>query len=668
MYMGYNYERTKDKGQRHGRLGSSVLLFAFCSGIVFSSGYSGTCCAGTMSSRKFFLPSDDKKNILDADGVSKDSLKSSEKNTVGNNESENAYKSQFVNSKNSKKVKATVQGFDNKYNLEDGISNKTSQENILEKPNSQGKLVGKNVIKNLYNKNSKISLKNNAASLSLITISTSVAVGAASAALHNILKSESNKSEPEQNIDSIDDDKNDPDENDPNKPEQNIDSIDDDKSDSDENDPNKNDPGKITPEPKYEKSLNLLKPILYTSGSVLIYIVLHYVAKSLLFFGVWTKSKGNKPTLYKDIEEFKIPKHHETRALIAYKTEYKYKFGKFNDKGIFEECENGRSCKHKEHKLTCVVEKDTSGEKYNKNKRDTIILTFGGNFTEGRDMINRIRVNGRGIMGKVNEDNFEECKEVDCKHKEHKWMYVDGKLNYTAASIVPRGYYSNENILKKLGKAGEEALYEDAENLYNYVTDELGYKNVIIHGYCQGGPVAAHLVKYAEEKATEGKQNKVIGLVLSGPMDGVYSSVSKNFSKKFGDNFFSKIAGSILGGIGKFLLPFNSLDTYKNLKNIKNKDLPIICLSGADKDFLSFEKTEIDKRLRDIGFKNVTTGIYKKSDHKVIFEEDFIKIEQTEKQVVMKPPDIYTGNGVIVTDVNGKNRELKDNIFDWNIQ
>lgn len=34
----------------------------------------------------------------------------------------------------------------------------------------------------------------------------------------------------------------------------------------------------------------------------------------------------------------------------------------------------------------------------------------------------------------------------------------------------------------------------------------------------------------------------------------------------------------------------------------------------------------------------------------------------------MKPPDIYTGNGVIVTDVNGKNRELKDNIFDWNIQ
>lgn len=109
------------KGQRHGRLGSSVLLFAFCSGIVFSSGYSGTCCAGTMSSRKFFLPSDDKKIISDADGGSKDSLKSSEKNTVSNNESENAHKSQFANSKNSKKVKATVRAFDakdNKHNLD----------------------------------------------------------------------------------------------------------------------------------------------------------------------------------------------------------------------------------------------------------------------------------------------------------------------------------------------------------------------------------------------------------------------------------------------------------------------------------------------------------------------------------------------------------------------
>ena len=613
MYMGYNYERTKDKGQRHGRLSSSVLLFAFCSGIVFSSGYSGTCCAGTMSSCKFFLPSDDKKNILGADGVSKDSLKSSEKNTVGNNESENAHKSQFVNSKNSKKVKATVRAFDtknNKQNLEEKRIGKTSQENIAEEPDPEKGLVGKTVVGNLL-------LPRDTAIMFLSTILASATLGAASAALHNILKSESNKSEPEQNIDPV--------ENDPNKPEQNIDPIDDDKSDSDENDPNKNDPV-ITPKSKYEKSLNLLKPILYTSGSVLIYIVLHYVAKSLLFFGVWTKSKGNKPTLYKDIGKFEIPGHPETRALIAYKT--------------------------------------YSNEKENKEKRDTIILTFGGNFTEGRDMINRIRVNGKYIRGKVNDGIFVECKEGDnCKHEGHKWIYVDGELKYTAASIVPRGYYSNENILKKLGKAGEEALYEDAENLYNYVTDELGYKNVIIHGFCQGGPVAAHLVKYAEKKAAEGKQNKVIGLVLSGPMDGVYSSVSKNFSENFGGNILSKIAGSILGGIGKFLLPFNSLDTYKNLKNIKNKDLPIFCLSGKDKDFLSFEKTGIDKRLGRAGFKNVTTAIFEKKGHEYIFNESCIKIIQNEKQVVMKP-NIYTRNGIIVKDVNGENRELGKNIFD----
>ena len=117
-------------------------------------------------------------------------------------------------------------------------------------------MVDKNVIKI---KNSKSSLTSNAASLFLSTILASASVGATSAALRSVLKSVGNKSEPDQNDYPINDDK----------------------SDSDENDP-----GKITSEPKDEKSLNLLKPILYTSGSVLIYIVLHYVAKSLLFYGV----------------------------------------------------------------------------------------------------------------------------------------------------------------------------------------------------------------------------------------------------------------------------------------------------------------------------------------------------------------------------------------------
>ncbi len=74
---------------------------------------------------------------------------------------------------------------------------------------------------------------------------------------------------------------------------------------------------------------------------------MHYVAKSLLFYGVWAKSKGNKPTLYKDIKELEIHGHPETRALIAYR---KYKFGVVNDEGIFEECKDGQKCrKHKEH-------------------------------------------------------------------------------------------------------------------------------------------------------------------------------------------------------------------------------------------------------------------------------------------------------------------------------
>ena len=133
-------------------------------------------------------------------------------------------------------------------------------------------MVDKNVIKI---KNSKSSLTSNAASLFLSTILASASAGATSAAVRSVFKSVDNKSEPDQNDYPINDDK----------------------SDSDENDP-----GKITSEPKDEKSLNLLKPILGILGSVLIYIVLHYVAKSLLFYGVWFKSKGNKPTFYKDMK------------------------------------------------------------------------------------------------------------------------------------------------------------------------------------------------------------------------------------------------------------------------------------------------------------------------------------------------------------------------------
>ena len=171
------------------------------------------------------------------------------------------------------------------------------------------------------------------------------------------------------------------------------------------------------------------------------------------------------------------------------------------------------------------------------------------------------------------------------------------------------------------------------------------------------------MVKYAEEKATKGNQeNKVIGLVLTGPQDGVYSSASKSFSEKFGGNILSKIAGSILGGISKFLFPFNSLDTYKNLKNIKNKKLPILCLSGKDRDFLSFEKTEIDKRLRDVGFKNVTTAIFEKEDHFPFFKENFIKITQPENIVIKQvmQPNIEAKKDIIITYINGKLVENND--------
>ena len=320
---------------------------------------------------------------------------------------------------------------------------------------------------------------------------------------------------------------------------------------------------------------NLLRPILWVVGSVLIYIILHYWAKSLLFSGVRCRSKENEDVSYKDINELKIDAHPETRALIAYKT------GEQNEE--------------------------------NKSKTDTIVLSFHGVGSDGRVAINAVRVGGEWVWGRfVNGKWVKCCHGVDCNLCKKK--HFGGKLFYDTASIIPRGFYSNQNILKKVYITGENPIYEDAENLYDCVTDVLGYKNVIINGFCQGGPVAAHVVKYAEKKAEkEGGKSKVIGLVLNGPMDGIYSSYSKAVRYAiWNDNIFGRIFGPIFGFIAKLLLPFTGLDTYENLKNVKNKSLPIICFSGGDEDFLNNNRIHMKDKLKNVGFENV---------EEVMFEE-----------------------------------------------
>ena len=337
-----------------------------------------------------------------------------------------------------------------------------------------------------------------------------------------------------------------------------------------------------------KKDLNLLNKILWVVGSVLLYIVLHYIVKAFLFQGS-LRGKRKKSGEFNDIEKLEINNNSNANFFIAYKTD--------------------------------------SNEKLEKNERKTIILSFGGNLTNGRNKINKVRVGVKFRKGKLIGDNFEVCNHGEnCKICE-KQFDDHGKLLYTISSFTPGGYYSDQNILKKVVyDVGENALYKDAQALYDYVTDVLGYENVIVHGFCQGGPVAAYLVKYAEEKAEYKKErNKVKALILDSPMDGIYSSVSKIVRYKlFSNGIFGKIFGPISGLVANLLLPFNSLSTYENLKNIKNKDLPIICLSGADKDFLSLDKTNLDKRLQSIGFSKVNKKIDQHAKHESTFDNKFV--------------------------------------------
>lgn len=202
---------------------------------------------------------------------------------------------------------------------------------------------------------------------------------------------------------------------------------------------------------------------------------------------------------------------------------------------------------------------------------DTILISLGGNRADGHSTVYR------GINREKN--NF---------------------LLPTAA-IKYRYFHDNSHsFVTKASRVSEKTVYEDGIRLYEYVTNVLGYRNVILLGYSIGGSVASNLAKYIE---SIGKGDTIKGIVLASPIDGIESSAEKYTGKKF------------LGNLTATLLKDEKLDTFDNLSCLKNRNIPLLLVSGGEKDFLSLKLTHIDKRLREAGFKNVYSITNNNYDH-----------------------------------------------------
>ena len=207
---------------------------------------------------------------------------------------------------------------------------------------------------------------------------------------------------------------------------------------------------------------------------------------------------------------------------------------------------------------------------------------------------------------------------------------VQMKSKYDVATVKHRyAAKENDSIFKKiynLFMVSESSIYKDAEDLYDYVTDTLGYENVIVKAFSLGGAVGAHVVKYAEEKAKkeeekakkkkdeqrnkESEQKGLERLFIVSSIGGIYTSAKQfiyaslrllNFTESFCNVL--KYVGAIIAKISLFDY---SLDSFDSLKKLENKKFPIHVFSGNEKDFLNDGVTKLSERLKKVGMENTS--------------------------------------------------------------
>lgn len=135
------------------------------------------------------------------------------------------------------------------------------------------------------------------------------------------------------------------------------------------------------------------------------------------------------------------------------------------------------------------------------------------------------------------------------------------------------------------GSPTEQGMYADAQTMFRYLINDKGIdpKNIIIHGYSMGAPIAA---KLASDISANGQ--RIAGLFLDRPMPSMSKAISAY-----------KIYNP-MGLVGQLAKKINGqLSVEKNLQGF-SKDIPIILLTDCDELGISGEKMRT--KLLDKGY------------------------------------------------------------------
>lgn len=176
-------------------------------------------------------------------------------------------------------------------------------------------------------------------------------------------------------------------------------------------------------------------------------------------------------------------------------------------------------------------------------------------------------------------------------------LYQLMKRGAKLVGIDYRGYGNSDSISRL--RISESTVYADGENMYNYVTKELGYssENVILFAHSIGGAVASHVAAYAS-----GKGQSLGGIIFASPINNLYSA-AQAFTK-------SRVWAAVAR-----VASMSELNTVSNLSKVGNKNTPVFICSGDDQDVLSINKTNLASDIEKIGFNDVTKYVAPECNH-----------------------------------------------------
>lgn len=120
------------------------------------------------------------------------------------------------------------------------------------------------------------------------------------------------------------------------------------------------------------------------------------------------------------------------------------------------------------------------------------------------------------------------------------------KFLYNFASVVVFDYRSYGKSTSESSNLSSHGLYQDAEAIWNFVTDELNYTadNISLFGESLGCSVAIYLA--AQLSKTMDSQKYPHSLILNAPFSSLSSMIELTFDK-IHINYIGKIIGLIIG-------------------------------------------------------------------------------------------------------------------------